>query len=286
MTGEIRPCLIDGTYELFRAFYGVPSKISTSGIEVGATLALGRSLYKLARDDTFTHFAVAFDTVIESFRNRLFEGYKTGDGIDPSLYAQFPLAERLAQALGFAVLSMIEYEADDGLAAASELLKTRSTAQRITIASPDKDLMQLVDERVVTWDRLRQKTYDNAAVLAKLGVAPESIPDYLALVGDSADGIPGVPRWGASSAARVLSEYKHLEQIPRQASLWKVQVRSAEGLAQQLVNHEQQVMLYRELATLRSDIDLGKSIDDFEYRGINEVELSLFEEELGVTFAR
>ena len=286
MTGEIRPCLIDGTYELFRAFYGAPSKISTSGIEVGATLALGRSLYKLARDDTFTHFVVAFDTVIESFRNRLFEGYKTGDGIDPSLYAQFPLAERLAQALGFAVLSMIEYEADDGLAAASELLKTRSTAQRITIASPDKDLMQLVDERVVTWDRLRQKTYDNAAVLAKLGVAPESIPDYLALVGDSADGIPGVPRWGASSAARVLSEYKHLEHIPRQASLWNVQVRGAEGLAQQLANHEQQVMLYRELATLRSDIDLGKSIDDFEYRGINEVELSLFEEELGVTFAR
>lgn len=286
MTGEIRPCLIDGTYELFRAFYGAPSKISTCGIEVGATLALGRSLYKLARDDTFTHFAVAFDTVIESFRNRLFEGYKTGDGIDPSLYAQFPLAERLTQALGFAVLSMIEYEADDGLAAASELLKTRSTAQRITIASPDKDLMQLVDERVVTWDRLRQKTYDNAAVLAKLGVAPESIPDYLALVGDSADGIPGVPRWGASSAARVLSEYKHLEHIPRQASLWNVQVRGAEGLAQQLANHEQQVMLYRELATLRSDIDLGKSIDDFEYRGINEVELSLFEEELGVTFAR
>lgn len=286
MTNEVRPCLIDGTFELFRAFYGAPSKVSASGIEVGATLALGRSLYKLAREGTFTHFAVAFDTVIESFRNRLFEGYKTGEGIDPSLHAQFLLAERLTHALGFTVLSMIEYEADDGLAAATQLFKNGSAAELITIASPDKDLMQLVDERVVTWDRLRQKVYDRAGVLAKMGVGPKSIPDYLALVGDSADGIPGVPKWGARSAGVVLAEYGRLEDIPRQASSWTVKVRGADALAQQLRDHEQEVILYRVLATLHSDIELDKTVEDFEYRGINDEELRIFEQELGVTLAR
>jgi 5'-3' exonuclease len=282
----IFPCLIDGTYELFRAFYGAPSRLSPGGQEVAATLALGRSLLGLARSGQFTHFAVAFDTVIESFRNDLFAGYKTGEGIDPALHAQFPLAERVTQALGFRVLSMIEFEADDGLASAARLFRSLPEVSKVTIASPDKDLMQLVDEKVVTWDRLREKEYDRSAVLAKFGVEPESIPDYLALVGDTADGILGVPRWGARSAGLILAHYRHLEHIPPDESQWQVRVRGAAALAQSLRDHQQEVMLYRKLATLRDDVDLGLSVSDLAYQGVWAEELSRLEAELGLKFAR
>lgn len=283
---SISPCLVDGTFELFRAFYGAPSRLSSAGQDVAASISFGRSLLALARSERFTHFAVAFDTVIESFRNDLFEGYKTGEGIDPLLHAQFPLAERVARALGFCVLSMIEFEADDGLASAARIFEEDERVERVVVASPDKDLMQLVSGKVITWDRIRDKTYDEAGVIAKMGVRPESIPDYLALVGDSADGIPGVPRWGARSSALILSEYGHLERIPRHHEEWAVKIRGAASLAEQLQKHEQAVSLYRTLATLRRDVALGVTVSDMEYTGENEVELAALEVELGVGFSR
>jgi len=283
---SIRPCFIDGTFELFRAFYGAPSQRNAAGQEVGASVALGRSLLSLQRHGNFTHFAVAFDTVIESFRNQLFAGYKTGEGIDPALFGQFVWAERVTQALGFRVLSMMEFEADDGLASATQLFLTLPEVDKVTIASPDKDLMQLVSERVVTWDRSRDKEYDAAAVLAKLGVEPRSIPDYLALVGDTADGIPGVPRWGAKSAAVVLAHYRHLEEIPDDHKKWAVSVRGAQALAEQLVLHRERALLYRTLATLRCDVPLALGPADFLYQGVAEDQVHTVQEELGVRLLR
>ncbi len=282
----ITPCLIDGTFELFRAYYGAPSRLAPSGQDVAACISLGRSLLSLARSGRYSHFAVAFDTVIESFRNQLFEGYKTGEGIDPVLHAQFSLAERITEALGFQVLPMVEFEADDGLAAAAQLFSLESDAKVIVVASPDKDLMQLVDDRVVTWDRLRDKTYDRDAVVEKMGVLPESIPDYLALVGDSADGIPGVPRWGARSSSAILSVYGHLEEIPEDPSGWKVKIRGAQGLSEQLRAHRKEVLLYRQLATLRRDATLSATVASMEYRGPVVERLAELEAELGVSFAR
>lgn len=283
---SIRPCIIDGTFELFRAFYGAPSQLSAAGHEVGASVALGRSLLSLQRQGHFTHFAVAFDTVIESFRNQLFAGYKTGAGIDPALLGQFGWAERVTQALGFRVLSMIEFEADDGLASAAQLFLSIPEVERVTIASPDKDLMQLVGARVVTWDRLRNKEYDVAAVIAKLGVKPRSIPDYLALVGDTADGIPGVPRWGAKSAATVLAHYRHLEDIPDDHKKWAMPVRGAPALAEQLALYRDRALLYRTLATLRCDVPLGLGPGDFLYQGVDEPQVRSIQEELGLRLLR
>lgn len=276
-----RLCVVDGTFELFRAFYGAPSRSSSAGKEVSAAIALGRSLRALAKSGQFTHFAVAFDTVIESFRNDLFAGYKTGEGIDPLLLAQFPLAERVAAALGFAVFSMIEFEADDALASAAAQFADREDVESIVIASPDKDLMQCVRAGVTTWDRIRDKHYDEAGVIEKMGVSPQSIPDYLALVGDSADGIPGIPRWGARSAAQVLARYTRLEDIPRQASAWETPVRGAAALVEQLVEHEAQVLLYRRLATLRQDVPLGITYENLKYSGPDASLLEQLNTELG-----
>lgn len=281
-----RPCFVDGTFELFRAFYGAPSQVSASGREVGACLALGRSLLSLRRQGPFTHFAVAFDTVIESFRNELFAGYKTGEGIEPILLAQFDLAERVTRALGFSVFSMFEFEADDALASLAARFKTWPTVERVTIASPDKDLMQVVDAAVVTWDRLRDKRYDHAGVVEKLGVEPRSVPDYLALVGDSADGIPGIARWGAKSAATVLGHYGHLENIPDDHKQWAVRVRGAQPLAEQLAQHREQAVLYRTLATLRQDVVLDVTLEDLRKKDVDEGQLRALEAELGVTLPR
>src|SRR5690606_30266438 len=200
---SVRLCLVDGTYELFRAFYGAPSRLSPAEVEVGASIALGRSLRSLAKSGDFSHFAVAFDSVIQSFRNELFDGYKTGEGIEPTLLAQFALAERVSEALGFVVFRMIEFEADDALATAAAQVRDRADVSEVIIASPDKDLRQCVGGKVRTWDRMRDIYYDTEAVVEKMGVTPEQVPDYLALVGDSADGIPGVPRFGARSTAAV-----------------------------------------------------------------------------------
>src|SRR5512143_4092508 len=207
--------LVDGTYELFRNHFGAPPKQAPDGRQVGATLGLMRSLLMLVTTPGVSHVACAFDHVIESFRNDLYAGSKTSAGVDPDLLAQFSLAEEAVAALGVVVWPMVEFEADDALASAVGRFKKLTSVEQIVICAPDKDLAQLVSgERVVCWDRRREIILDEAGVLVKYGVPPESIPDWLALVGDSADGYPGIPGWGAKSAAAVLSIYKHLEAIP------------------------------------------------------------------------
>ena len=260
--------LVDGTYELFRAFYGAPPRSGPDGRDVGATVALLLSMASLLREDDVTHVAVAFDHVIESFRNDLFAGYKTGAGIDPDLWAQFGPAEDAARALGLVVWPMVEHEADDALAAAAARWRDAPGVEQVVLCSPDKDLAQcVVDDRVVCRDRRRGTTLDAAGVRDKFGVPPASIPDYLALVGDSADGIPGIPRWGAKSAAAVLARYAHLEHVPADAASWEVAVRGAAVLAQNLARRRDDALLYRRLATLVTDVGLTEELDDLEWRG-------------------
>jgi 5'-3' exonuclease len=254
--------LVDATYELFRAYFGAPPRTGGSGIELGATLAFARSMVALRRRKEGPHMALAFDSVVESFRNRLFPGYKTSAGVPASLLCQFSLAEELAGALGFAVFGMTEFEADDALATLAEAHRTEPSLARIIIASPDKDLMQcVVGTRVITWDRLRERTYDEVGVLQKLGIPPASVPDYLALVGDSADGIPGISRWGATGTGTVLRHYGHLEAIPDESANWTVSVRGAQSLAQNLAKERPQALLYRTLATLRRDVPIDINLD-------------------------
>jgi 5'-3' exonuclease len=260
--------LLDGTYELFRAFYAAPSARGREGAEVGAARVLCRSLSGWLAAEGVTHAAVAFDTVIESFRNELFAGYKTGEGIDPALSAQFPLAERVTRALGLVTWSMIEFEADDALATFASRAAKDERVERVLVVTPDKDLAQCVQgSRVVGYDRHRKLVLDDDGVRAKFGVPPAAIPDYLALVGDSADGIPGVPRWGAKSAAALLAHYGDLTRIPADAAAWGVAVRGAEALAASLREHLDVALLYRELATLRLDVPLAESVDELEIRG-------------------
>ena len=276
--------LIDGTFELFRAYFAVPKSQNGAGVEVGAARGLLRGFAALLGSGNVTHVACAFDHVIESFRNTLFDGYKTGDGIDPDLYSQFGLAERVTRALGIVTWPMIEFEADDAIATACARFVSEPDVTRVVIASPDKDLTQCVlDEKVVCWDRIRNTWLDAAGVVAKFGIRAESIPDYLALVGDTADGIPGIPRWGAKSASSVLATYGHLENIPSDARTWSVKVRGAEALSQSLEASRQQSLLYRRLATLRRDVPLAETLADLRWRGAPEAELSLLCEELGET---
>src|SRR5512147_185156 len=207
--------LVDGTYELFRNHFGAPPKKAPNGMEVGATLGLLRSLLMLLTSPEVTHVAVAFDHVITSFRNDMYAGYKTGEGVDPNLLSQFSLAEEAVSALGVVVWPEVEFEADDAVATAVARFQVDEAVEQIVVCSPDKDLAQLVSgNRVVCWDRRRDIVIDEAGVLEKFGVLPQSIPDWLALVGDSADGYPGVPGWGVKSASTVLSRYEHLEAIP------------------------------------------------------------------------
>ncbi len=274
--------LVDGTYELFRAFYGAPSRKAPDGREVGATLAFARSLLSMLERPEVTHVACAFDTVIESFRNELFAGYKTGDGIEPALLSQFPLVEQMTEALGVVAWRMLEFEADDALATGAERFSSLEEVAEVVLCSPDKDLMQCVrGQRVVCWDRLRDKRYDEAGVVEKMGIAPESVPDYLALVGDTADGIPGVPRWGARSAATVLSRYGHLESIPRDAAAWDIAVRGSAALVAELGAHEDDVQLYRQLATLRRDVPLAEGLMALEWRGARRADIESLARELG-----
>ncbi|WP_428265461.1 5'-3' exonuclease [Haliangium sp.] len=274
--------LVDGTYELFRAFYGAPAAAAPDGAEIGATRGLLRSLLALLGEPEVTHVAVAFDTVIESFRNDLFAGYKTGAGIDPALWAQFPLAEEAAEALGVVTWRMREFEADDALAAAAARFATDSRVEQVVLCSPDKDLTQCVrGRRVVCLDRMRRNLLDEVGVEAKFGVGPASIPDYLALVGDSADGIPGVPRWGAKSTAAVLARYRHLDAIPADEADWDIKVRGAAGLAKSLREHRADAELYRTLATLREDVPLAEPLDDLAWQGARRHALEALCERLG-----
>jgi 5'-3' exonuclease len=274
--------LIDGTFELFRSFYGAPKATAPDGAEVGATRGILRSLLGLLREDGVTHVGIAFDHVIESFRNDLFPGYKTSDGIDPDLWAQFPLAERAAQALGLVVWPMVEFEADDALATAAARADAVPEVEQVVICSPDKDLTQCVrGSRVVCYDRMRKVLRDEAAVREKFGVGPASIPDWLALVGDSADGYPGIPRWGSRSASVVLAHYGHLESIPLSAHEWTVRVPGAAGLAASLAAHRDEAMLYRRLATLRTDVPLSESTDLLEWPGARSADLTAICREIG-----
>ncbi|MEO6601356.1 MAG: 5'-3' exonuclease H3TH domain-containing protein [Polyangiaceae bacterium] len=273
--------LVDGTYELFRAFYAVPSAKNAAGLEVGAVRGLLRSMLSLTREPGASHVAIAFDHVIESFRNELYAGYKTGAGIDPDLWGQFELAERGCAALGMVVWPMIEFEADDALATAAARFALLPEVEQVLIASPDKDLAQcVVGSRVVCLDRMRKRVLDDAGVREKFGVTPAQIPDYLALVGDSADGIPGVPRWGAKSAAAVLSAYGSLEQIPDSPAAWTVPVRGAAALAQSLAGLRAEAALYKRLATLRVDVPLTENLSDLEYRGAPRARLEALAAEL------
>jgi 5'-3' exonuclease len=273
--------LVDGTYELFRAFYGPPPRKAPDGREVGATIGLMSSLLALLSSPGVTHVACAFDHVVESFRNDLFAGYKTGAGIDPDLFAQFPLAEQAVRALGLVAWPMVEFEADDAIATAAARFKHQPGVEQVVICSPDKDLAQLVEgKRVVCWDRRREIVYDEAAVVAKYGVPPASIADYLALVGDSADGIPGIPGWGAKSAAVLLSQYGHIENIPEDVSGWEISAGRARKLAENLFSRRAEAALYRQLTTLRTDVPIAEKLADLEWGGARE-ELRQFCNELG-----
>jgi 5'-3' exonuclease len=263
--------LVDGTYELFRSHFGAPSRKAPDGREVGATLGLLNSLLALLTKSGATHVACAFDHVIESFRNDLFPGYKTSEGVAPELLAQFALAEQAVAALGIVVWPMVEFEADDALASAATRFSGEAGVEQVVICSPDKDVAQMVlGNQVVCWDRRRDIVYDDAAVLAKFGVRPASIPDWLALIGDAADGYPGVSGWGAKSASTVLSRYDHLESIPEDSRQWGLGSARALRLAESLRVHQEDALLYRRLATLRQDVPLQERIADLEWRGAHQ----------------
>jgi len=274
--------LIDGTYELFRSYYGAPAGRAPDGREVGATRGLLRSLWSFLKTGAITHAGCAFDHVIESFRNTMFDGYKTGEGIDPDLYAQFELAERAAYALGLVVWPMVEFEADDALATAARICRDTAGVDKVLICSPDKDMAQCVrGKKVVMFDRHKNVEIDEDGVHEKFGVAPASIADWLGLVGDTADGIPGVPKWGTKSASSLLAVYGSFEKIPDAASQWSVKVRGAEALAASLKAHRQEAQLYRQLAILREDVPIQEQVVDLRWRGARRQELAILCQEIG-----
>ena len=274
--------LVDGTYELFRAYFALPSISAPDGREVGAVRGLIQTLIGLLRQPDVTHVAVAFDSEILSFRNELFEGYKTGEGTPPELLEQFPLAERATAALGLVVWPMVEFEADDALGAAAVRWQDAPGVEQIVLCSPDKDLAQVVSgERVVALDRRKNVVMDEAGVREKFGVSPASIPDYLGLVGDSADGIPGIPRWGAKGTARVLANYGHIEQIPQDAADWAINVRGAKSLAASLSNNMEAALLYRQLATLRLDVPIAEDPPQLKWQGAHRGPYQQLCDELG-----
>ena len=274
--------LVDGTYELFRAYFALPAIAAPDGREVGAVRGLVQTLLTLLRQPDVSHVAVAFDSVIHSFRNDLFAGYKTGEGTSPELLAQFPLAERAAAALGLVVWPMTEFEADDALGAAAARFRDAPGVEQVVLCSPDKDLAQVVrGDQVVALDRRKDVVTNEAGVREKFGVAPASIPDYLGLVGDSADGIPGIPRWGAKGTAQVLDCYGHIEGIPADAAEWAVNVRGAKSLATSLSDNMAAALLYRRLATLRLDVPIAEDVATLEWQGAQQEPYQALCDELG-----
>ncbi len=259
--------LVDGTYELFRHYYALPSARDQNGREVAAVRGVLASVLGMIKDGA-THIAVATDHIIESFRNELWPAYKTGEGIDPDLWAQFPLLEEVLSSAGIVVWPMVEFEADDALAAAAEAAARETRVDQVIICTPDKDLAQCVrGTRVVQLDRRKRVTRDEAGVIQKFGVSPVSIPDYLALVGDAADGYPGLPGWGAKSSAAVLAKFAHLESIPEDYRDWHVNAANASTLAATLSCGRERVLLFRTLATLRTDIPLFDDVDQLRWNG-------------------
>ena len=255
--------LIDGTYELFRHFYALPSEKDASGHEIAAVHGVIGSVRGLISAGA-THVAVATDQAIESFRNQLWPGYKTGDGIDPNLWAQFPKLEWALRNAGITVWPMVEFEADDALATGAAVAAADRRVERVFICTPDKDLAQcVVGSRVVQFDRRSRIVRDEAGVIAKFGVAPASIPDYLALVGDASDGFPGLPGWGAKSTAAVLAKFGHIEAIPDDFTVWGVNAASPARLSKVLKEERERALLFRTLATLRLDVPGLGSVDEW-----------------------
>ncbi|MCC7541638.1 MAG: flap endonuclease [Deltaproteobacteria bacterium] len=268
MTADERPCvhLVDATFELFRAYFSHPSLRAPDGREVGAVRGVMMTLAFLLRDEGATHVACATDHVVRSFRNDLFAGYKTEEGVDPALLDQFPIVERAMRAMGLVVWPMVELEADDGLA--SGAARFADAARQVILATPDKDLAQCVrGDHVVMVDRMRKKTLDEDGVRAKFGVSPASIPDWLALVGDDSDGYPGLPGWGARSAATVVDAHGTIEAIPDDPTDWKARPRGADKLAATLRERRDEALLYKKLATLRLDAPIRETLDDLRWRG-------------------
>lgn len=277
--------VVDGTYELFRAYYSKrPDHRTPDGWEAKAVVGLISSLLALLHDaeEAVTHLAVAFDNPIESFRNDLFAGYKTGEGMDPVLYSQFGPAEEAVRALGVTVWSMDRWEADDALGTAS--VRYGDTFEQVRILTPDKDLGQCIrGRRVVQVDRLRKREIDEDALRQSWGVAPQSIPDLIGLIGDTADGIPGLPGIGEKTGAALLARYLHLEQIPADAASWDVQIRGAAKIAATLAAMREEALLYRRLATLALDVPLPETAADLEFRGVPRSTFEGWCDRLGVT---
>jgi 5'-3' exonuclease len=259
--------LVDGTYELFRYYFALPSHVNGAGEEVAATRGVVGSCLSLLEDGA-THVGIATDHVIESFRNELYDGYKDGSEIDPDIVAQFPLIEEALTAAGFVVWPMVEYEADDALGAGALEAARDTRVEQVLICTPDKDLGQCVGGKVVQYDRRQQRLYDADGVREKFGVDPESIPDYLALVGDTADGFPGLEGWGAKSAAAVLARYGHIEDIPAGSIDWDIKVRSAGKLAATLQQELDLALLFRRIATLATGTDVVDTpVDHLRWTG-------------------
>jgi len=281
--------LVDATFELFRAYYSRPPRRSPDGRPVNAVQGLIDSMLSLLREPDVTHVAAATDYVIESWRNDLYPGYKSSAGVDPDLLAQFRDAERALASLGMTVWPMVADEADDGIATAVARFGGDPRLDQVVICSVDKDLGQLVDgDRIVLRDRMRNITYDEDGIRAKFGVGPTSIPDYLALVGDSSDGFPGLPGWGAKSAAAVLARFGHLEDIPESVLDWELDLRNASRLAATLVQHRDEAILYRRLARLNTDADIGpgSTLDDLAWGGVERAEFVALCDELGFDTVR
>jgi 5'-3' exonuclease len=274
--------LVDATFELFRAYYSRPAEIGPDGRPVNAVRGLVESMLSLLREPEVTHLAAATDHVIESWRNDLYPGYKSSAGIDPALLAQFGDAERALRALGIVTWPMITEEADDAIASAVARFADDPRLEQTVICSVDKDLAQCVSgRRVVLRDRIRSITYDQAGVIAKFGVAPESIPDYLALVGDSADGFPGLPGWGSKSAATILARFGHLESIPESPLDWELPLRNAVRLAAVLRDQRADAVLFRRLATLNRDVPIDEDLDALAWAGVPKAPFMALCTELG-----
>jgi 5'-3' exonuclease len=277
----VRLHLLDATYELFRAHFGIKDTITArDGSDATATWGILRSTLGLLAESGVTHLAASFDTVIESFRNDMFAGYKSSAGMPPELLAQFPDAERALESIGVVVWRNIEFEADDALAAAA--VRWVEAVDQVVIVSPDKDMSQVfLGDRIVGYNRREQKIIDESGVVEKFGVHPESIPDYLALVGDTADGVPGLPGWGAKSASAVLARYRRLELVPRDPGVWDVTVRGADKLAATLAAYYDDALLFRELTTLRLDVPIEEELADLEWHGVPRDSFEAFCEEKG-----
>lgn len=277
----MRVHLVDATYELFRSYFGAPPKTAPDGREVGAVRGLMSTLLYLLREEGATHVGCATDHVIRSFRNELWPYYKTEEGIAPDLWAQFPLAEDAMRALGFVVWPMVEFEADDALAAATA--KFAPACEQVVICTVDKDLAQCVDDtHVILSDRRRKQTLDQAGVVAKFGVEPKQIPDFLALVGDTSDGYPGLPGFGAKGAAAIVRAFGSIEDIPLDAATWPKELRGAARLAATFAEGRDAALLFKKLATLRTDAPIPESLEDLRWRGPSQ-ELEAFCKEIGST---